>query len=124
MSNLKGFGKTPVKEWRTFWLELKRREGEEEETIGWDRLQVPRLKNSRLEQDMMILKVWELMYSEEFIGRGINQIFVLSADKSETLFRLESQPFDDEPAHQLSSEFAGHIVRNLKKRLPTLGAKK
>lgn len=54
-----GFAKPKVPKFRKFKIELKHREGEEEETLGWLDLEVPRLGNSQLEIQWCFLELWK-----------------------------------------------------------------
>lgn len=96
-------GKIPL---RSFYCELKHRppgdDGSNEELIEVLELQVPRLKNSDMEKQWVFALAWGKLDEPEYQQKGINQIFIFTAQFGELLMRIENQPFEDEPARKLN----------------------
>lgn len=91
---------------RAFYCELKHREpddvdGSSEELIEVLDLQVPRLKNSDMEKQWCFTMLWNKIYEPEYADKGINQIFIFTAEAGELLARLEVNQFTDEPARRI-----------------------
>lgn len=95
--------KVPV---RSFYCELKHRppgdDGSNEKLIEVLELQVPRLKNSDMEKQWVFALAWGKLDEPEYQHKGINQIFIFTAQFGELLMRIENQPFEDEPARSLN----------------------
>ncbi|ALF55728.1 hypothetical protein ACX27_27365 [Nostoc piscinale CENA21] len=90
---------------RSFCCELKHRplggDSDSEELIDTLTLQVPRLRHSKLEIQWAFALIWQKLEEPEYCDRGINQVFIFTADFKELLARIETQPFEDEPAKHL-----------------------
>ncbi|MBD2364464.1 hypothetical protein H6G36_25380 [Anabaena minutissima FACHB-250] len=101
-----GFTKVAKVPLRSLYCELKHREpddadGSREELIEILNLQVPRLKNSDMEKQWAIAQLWNKIYEPDYQNRGINQIFIFTAQAGELLVRLEVNQFTDEPSRKL-----------------------
>jgi hypothetical protein len=93
---------------REFYCELKHRPpddstGEQEQLIETLILEVPRLRDSAMERQWAIAQVWNKLHDPEFKEKGINQVFIFTAQFGELIIRLEVNKFDDEPARKLSA---------------------
>jgi hypothetical protein len=91
---------------RSFYCELKHRPpedrtGEQEELIETLILEVPRLRNSNMERQWAIAQMWNKLHEPEFSEKGINQVFIFTAQFGELIIRLEVNQFEDEPARKL-----------------------
>lgn len=102
---MNGFKLIPEIPLRSFYCELKHRppgdDGSNEKLIDTLILQVPRLRNSNLEGQWAIALIWQKLEDPEYCDRGINQVFIFTAQFGELLARMETQPFEDEPAKHL-----------------------
>ena len=92
---------------RTFYVELKHRppgitDPDEEVLVETLDLKVPRLKDSNMEKQWAIAQLWNRIYEPEYTNRGINQIFIFTAEGRELLMRLETSQFEDESCRKLS----------------------
>ena len=86
---------------RSFYCELKHRPpddrtGEQEQLIETLILEVPRLKNSDMERQWAIAILWNKLHEPEFKEKGINQVFVFTAEFGDLIIRLEANKFDDQ----------------------------
>lgn len=92
---------------RSFYCELKHRpegdDGGNEELVDTLILQVPRLKNSDMEKQWAFAQLWNKLEDPEYKERGINQVFIFTAQFGELLMRIETKPFTDEPAREISA---------------------
>ena len=93
---------------RSFYCELKHRPpsdhtGEQEELIETLILEVPRLKDSNMEKQWAIAQMWNELLKPEFTEKGINQVFIFTAQFGELIIRLEVNQFEDEPARKLAA---------------------
>jgi len=113
---------------RSFYCELKHRpegdnDGSNEILIETLILQVPRLKSSNMEKQWCLAQLWNRLYEPEYQNRGINQVFIFSAQYGELLARLETKLFDDEPAKKLevpSQDKFSEWQRQVEKRFKQL----
>jgi hypothetical protein len=86
-----------VTEYRGFILELNHVNASgEEENIGYELIEIPRLYSSVMEMQYISLIVWDLL-EKQYKEEGINQVFALTKDGKESLFRYQTQEADDEP---------------------------
>ena len=93
---------------RSFYCELKNRfpsdhTGEHEELIETLILEVPRLKNSDMEKQWAIAQLWNKLHEPEFVEKGVNQVFMFTAQFGELIIRLEVNKFEDEPSKKLEA---------------------
>jgi hypothetical protein len=86
-----------VVKYRGFLLELNHVDDNgEEENICYELIEIPRLNNSTLESKYISIIVWHLL-ENQYREEGINQVFVLTKDGNESLFRYQAKEADDEP---------------------------
>lgn len=104
---MKGFNNIANIPMRRFSVELKYRPpedktGENEELIDTFDLYIPRLKNARLESQWAFTEMWKRLESD-YKNKGINQIFLFTAEFKELIARMEVNSFEDETAHKIDS---------------------
>lgn len=104
---MKGFNNTANIPMRRFSVELKHRPpedktGENEELIDTFDLYIPRLKDAKLEIQWAFTEMWKRLESE-YKDKGINQIFLFTAEFKDLIARIEVNPFEDETAHKIDS---------------------
>lgn len=86
-----------VVDYRGFLLELNHvNEAGEEENICYELIEIPRLHDSDQEFKYISVIVWSLL-EKEYKEEGVNQVFALTKDGNESLFRLQVKEADDEP---------------------------
>lgn len=93
--------------YRRFYCELKNRPsddktGEREELVDILEIFIPKIKDSQLEQQWAFVEIWNKLYLPEFAEKGINQVFIFTAEGRELIARVETTPFEDEPSHKMS----------------------
>jgi hypothetical protein len=91
---------------RSFYCELKYRspddvDGSREELIETLIYKVPRLANSDMEKQWCFSALWNKICEEDWKSRGINQVFIFTAQFGELLMRMELNEFVDEKARKL-----------------------
>lgn len=93
--------KNPKVSLRKFYVELKYRppgevtEEDNEVLIETLEVNVPRLKDSAMEKQWVYNMCWNSL-TDEWQHRGINQVFIFTAEFGEMLLRLELDPFQDQ----------------------------
>jgi hypothetical protein len=91
---------------RSFYCELKHRpaddvDGSREELVETLIYKVPRLKNSTMEKQWCFHALWGRMFEEDYLSKGINQIFIFTAEFGELLIRMEANPYVDDECQKL-----------------------